>query len=248
MANITPVLFFLALLPLLALTSTCGHIPFGGCAANCPCSDGTCCSQFGYCGTTNAHCDAGCQNGPCTSPPPPPECASIPFGACAANCPCADGTCCSYLGYCGTTNAHCDAGCQNGPCTSPPPPPPPPPQCGHIPFGGCAANCPCSDGTCCSQFGYCGTTNAHCDAGCQNGPCTTPKGVIFSPYKDISINFNFVTKVISTKIRGIFEPVLNAYQGDTLTWAFATGYSSFFLSFSFNLFLCSISLSLFRSY
>lgn len=40
-----------------------------------------CCSQFGYCGTTDAYCVTGCQNGPCRttfSPPPPPAPPSPP--------------------------------------------------------------------------------------------------------------------------------------------------------------------------
>ncbi|CAL5417076.1 unnamed protein product [Camellia sinensis] len=33
-------------------------------------------------------------------------------------------------------------------------------------------NCGCAAGLCCSQFGYCGTGDAYCGAGCQSGPCT----------------------------------------------------------------------------
>ncbi|CAH8381966.1 unnamed protein product [Eruca vesicaria subsp. sativa] len=34
---------------------------------NCGCAPNLCCSQFGYCGTNDAHCGAGCQSGPCRS-------------------------------------------------------------------------------------------------------------------------------------------------------------------------------------
>ncbi|CAL5417074.1 unnamed protein product [Camellia sinensis] len=34
---------------------------------NCGCPADLCCSQFGYCGSDNAYCGAGCQSGPCTS-------------------------------------------------------------------------------------------------------------------------------------------------------------------------------------
>ncbi|KAL5213847.1 hypothetical protein ABZP36_002999 [Zizania latifolia] len=34
-----------------------------------------------------------------------------------------------------------------------------------------AQNCNCPDGFCCSQWGYCGTTDPYCGAGCQAGPC-----------------------------------------------------------------------------
>ncbi|XP_078171986.1 endochitinase EP3-like [Carex rostrata] len=37
---------------------------------NCGCSDGLCCSKYGYCGTGNDFCGTGCQQGPCYSSPP----------------------------------------------------------------------------------------------------------------------------------------------------------------------------------
>ncbi|KAI3444013.1 hypothetical protein Pfo_000678 [Paulownia fortunei] len=36
---------------------------------NCGCASGLCCSQYGYCGTGNDYCGAGCQAGPCDSTP-----------------------------------------------------------------------------------------------------------------------------------------------------------------------------------
>lgn len=39
--------------------------------------------------------------------------------------------------------------------------------------GTCSANAPCPDSNnCCSQWGYCGTGDAYCGAGCVAGPCT----------------------------------------------------------------------------
>ncbi|GAB4830140.1 Endochitinase ep3 [Ancistrocladus abbreviatus] len=32
-------------------------------------------------------------------------------------------------------------------------------------------NCGCSADLCCSQYGYCGSTEAYCGTGCQEGPC-----------------------------------------------------------------------------
>ena len=51
------------------------------------------------------------------------------------------------------------------------------------------------------------------------------KGFIFSPYKDLTINMNWNTNVISTNVTGSLQPVLNVMPGklNTLTWAFATG-------------------------
>ncbi|KAL8136928.1 hypothetical protein V2J09_002929 [Rumex salicifolius] len=54
-----PILISLALL--LSLTA--------GAAQNCGCDTGLCCSKYGYCGTTDAYCGDGCQEGPCTSAP-----------------------------------------------------------------------------------------------------------------------------------------------------------------------------------
>ncbi|XP_028099661.1 chitinase 4-like [Camellia sinensis] len=41
-------------------------------------------------------------------------------------------------------------------------------------------NCGCAAGLCCSQYGYCGTGNAYCGAGCQSGPCTGSNGASVS--------------------------------------------------------------------
>ncbi|KAL1809599.1 hypothetical protein ACET3Z_026589 [Daucus carota] len=39
-------------------------------AQNCGCAADLCCSRYGYCGTSDDYCGAGCQAGPCTAPPP----------------------------------------------------------------------------------------------------------------------------------------------------------------------------------
>ena len=44
-----------------------GIIPTNVVGQICGCSEGLCCSKFGYCGTGDAYCGAGCQSGPCTS-------------------------------------------------------------------------------------------------------------------------------------------------------------------------------------
>jgi len=50
-------------------------------------------------------------------------------------------------------------------------------------------------------------------------------GLLFSPYKDVSINFNWNTNVISTRITGSFTPILSVLPSGVrgLTWAFASG-------------------------
>ncbi|XP_010687454.2 endochitinase EP3 [Beta vulgaris subsp. vulgaris] len=40
-------------------------------AQNCGCASNLCCSKFGFCGTTDAYCGDGCQQGPCRSKPTP---------------------------------------------------------------------------------------------------------------------------------------------------------------------------------
>lgn len=85
--------------------STCAGTPFG-----------TCCSQYGYCGSTDAHCTGGCQSGfgSCSSggggsQPPPPALNTSPDGTCGGNTgsTCAGsgfGNCCSSSGWCGNVS------------------------------------------------------------------------------------------------------------------------------------------------
>ncbi|KAJ1974765.1 hypothetical protein H4R33_006755 [Dimargaris cristalligena] len=90
-------------------------------------------------------------------------------GTCSVSKPCANGTCCSGFGSCGSTDAHCGFGCQSGPCKGAPAPASPnPPPNGS---GSCNAHTPCQSGACCSKQGFCGFTNAHCGTGCLSGPC-----------------------------------------------------------------------------
>lgn len=95
------------------------------------------------------------------------------------------GGCCSQYGYCGSTTGHCDPaqGCQNG-CTSATTSasgsspsstaPRDDGRCGSQ-FGGATCDANGAYGGCCSSYGYCGKTEAHCstDQGCQSG-CTDP--------------------------------------------------------------------------
>jgi hypothetical protein len=83
------------------------------------CSQGTCCSKSGYCGTGESFCLAslGCQQpftlGRCLSGNPTGPVMS-PDGTCGGSkgYTCSQGTCCSISGYCGTTNDYCGNGCQ----------------------------------------------------------------------------------------------------------------------------------------
>jgi peptidoglycan/xylan/chitin deacetylase (PgdA/CDA1 family) len=88
------------------------------------CASGSCCSQYGWCGTSSDYCAAGCQPA---------------FGTCSGNIGggstgggstggsvdpiggtcgggsghvCGTGACCSQWGYCGISADYCGAGCQ----------------------------------------------------------------------------------------------------------------------------------------
>lgn len=57
------------------------------------------------------------------------------------------------------------------------------------------------------------------------GGGTTPTGFVFSPYKDITINMDWNTNIISSSVTGTRRPVLDILPANNkaLTWAFATG-------------------------
>ncbi|KAG2703638.1 hypothetical protein I3760_06G147500 [Carya illinoinensis] len=132
------ILFFALMLAGSTSAAQCG-VQAGG--ALCP--NGLCCSQWGWCGNTEAYCGTGCQS-QCPSPPPPPSPSPPPppppspppipgqCGVQAGGALCPNGLCCSQWGWCGNTEAYCGTGCQSQ-CPSPPPPPspivptPPPP-------------------------------------------------------------------------------------------------------------------------
>ncbi|KAF2197676.1 DUF1929-domain-containing protein [Delitschia confertaspora ATCC 74209] len=159
---------------------------------------GSCCSSYGWCGNTAAHCGTGCISG-CPGSvssvaPTTPAATSAPprddgrcgkdFGGATCDAKGAYGGCCSSYGYCGSTEGHClpANGCQNGcgvPVVSPPAASQPAStaprsdgRCGKD-FGGATCDAKGEYGGCCSSAGYCGKTNDHClpTSGCQNG-CT----------------------------------------------------------------------------
>ncbi|KAH6060496.1 hypothetical protein HBI67_137660 [Parastagonospora nodorum] len=145
---------------------------------------GDCCSSSGFCGTSKAHCTAGCQKD---------------FGTCTITDLSSDGTCggankfkckgsgfgdcCSSSGFCGSTAGHCTAGCQPtfGTCS----------DTSISPDGSCGGlqgfNCKLSGfGNCCSSSGWCGVTAVHCGTACQAGfgDCFIPVGQPTTPTTD----------------------------------------------------------------
>jgi len=180
------------------------------------CPDGKCCSKYGYCGTSDKHCDAGCQSefGKCnsktttiiktktTATTRTTTKSSLPTstnGRCGkSDGRCPSGKCCSKYGYCGKSDDHCGKGCQSefGECkntsstktktttktttktkattkkttkkttTKSSLPTSTNDKCGKT-------DGICPSGKCCSKYGWCGTTDAHCGTGCQReyGKC-----------------------------------------------------------------------------
>ncbi|KAG4081821.1 hypothetical protein H8356DRAFT_1438271, partial [Neocallimastix lanati (nom. inval.)] len=116
---------------------------------NKSCSNGECCSQYGYCGTSKDHCGTGCQAsyGRCNNGG---RCGAD-YGKCLN-----DKQCCSQFGYCDISDAHCGSKCQSefGLCYGSDD------RCGEQ-YGRCKAK------KCCSKWGYCGTSSKHCGTGCQ---------------------------------------------------------------------------------
>jgi len=95
------------------------------------CPNNQCCSQYGYCGTDETYCNAGCQSefGKCNNVTNTTNTdvtinqittilSSTPTQASSGRCgadfgeTCPNGQCCSKYGYCGTSEKHCGTGCQ----------------------------------------------------------------------------------------------------------------------------------------
>ncbi|KXS12978.1 carbohydrate esterase family 4 protein [Gonapodya prolifera JEL478] len=117
--------------------SRCGD-GFGG---QC---DTLCCSQYGYCGSTDAYCGTGCQPG---------------FGTCAGASP---------------PSSPSSSSPNAPPPSTPPPrtPPSSSPPSGPISSDGrCGSSfgsTVCANGDCCSPYAWCGNTADHCGSGCQS--------------------------------------------------------------------------------
>ncbi|KAF1831063.1 glycoside hydrolase/deacetylase [Decorospora gaudefroyi] len=91
----------------------------------------------------------------------------------------AEGECCSQYGWCGSSTDHCGTGCQSdfGNCGSSSSATPngivsPDGSCGGAKGYTCVGF---SEGECCSQYGWCGQSTAHCETGCNPlfGKCTS---------------------------------------------------------------------------
>lgn len=83
------------------------------------------------------------------------------------------GNCCSSSGHCGSDSAYCGTGCQTafGVCDEGGGTASPDGTCGGDNAYTCAGS---QFGSCCSQWGYCGSSSDNCGTGCQSdfGICT----------------------------------------------------------------------------
>ncbi|KZM26021.1 chitin binding [Ascochyta rabiei] len=162
-----------------------------------------CCSLYGYCGGTDIYCltTEGCQTGygNCTapsqvsssSPPTPTSTVRVSIdGTCGgANgyvCPGSGlGDCCSPYGWCGSSDSHCGAGCQNAfgicPGSTPIGTAPLPTSTLRVSLDGACGGtsgqtCLGSNfGPCCSEYFFCGAEALYCTGACQPafGTCNT---------------------------------------------------------------------------
>ncbi|KAH7401092.1 glyoxal oxidase [Phaeosphaeria sp. MPI-PUGE-AT-0046c] len=122
---------------------------------------GHCCSQYGKCGADEDHCGTGCVSG-CDAAP------ALIIANMVAATPTRDATTLGelvsdVLGSIGTIlNPPIGAWTTNGSCGA---------TFGYTVCGNWA------QGSCCSMYGFCGNSTAHCGEGCQSGPCLSAPSV-----------------------------------------------------------------------
>ncbi|KAF2472769.1 uncharacterized protein BDR25DRAFT_220067, partial [Lindgomyces ingoldianus] len=135
---------------------------------------GSCCSVHGFCGDGTDYCSPGnCFSGKCTGPP-----TSTTNGTCGPDVgglTCDNpkfGPCCSIYGYCGDGKDFCGPGkCYSGKCDPDIGGPSINGECGPL-FQGNKTCTGTQFGTCCSQYGYCGSTDDFCKGkNCYSGAC-----------------------------------------------------------------------------
>lgn len=162
---------------------------------------GPCCSQHGWCGSSPAHCQVsqGCQSG-CTDGFASSDSQSSTIVSTASSTNTIARTVSEAL-------ASSSAAASSEPILGPPPastasdtPQPTGPVTTDGSCGAAHGGTICGDwyrGSCCSQYGFCGNTSAHCGTGCQSGPCDSAPvvpapGPSQAPLASVSGSFNVV--------------------------------------------------------
>lgn len=84
---------------------------------------------------------------------------TLPTGICAPGVPCTNGACCSNTGVCSYAPSSCGSDVCISNCDAKAP-------CGEYAD---PSNATCPLQVCCSQYGFCGTTDEFCGTGCQEG-------------------------------------------------------------------------------
>ena len=124
---------------------------------------GGCCSQYGYCGKTTDHClrANGCQSGCSDSSTPSTD---ITPASVAAPAPSAQEGGSTPLNepILGSPTSSTPGAASTGEVTTDG-------NCGATHGGSICGSW--AQGSCCSMYGYCGASSAHCGEGCQSGPC-----------------------------------------------------------------------------
>lgn len=141
------------------------------------CADGTCYSEFSWCGTSANHCSGGLPSSNLTPAPTfitPRTPGAGSGGTCGngilGNGICVDGTCCSEFDWRGTSSGDCSEGkFPTGPASTPLTPAPTQDISSGTCGRGSSGNGICVNITCCSKFGWCGTTVEHCAGGPPTG-------------------------------------------------------------------------------
>ncbi|KAK7513250.1 glyoxal oxidase [Phyllosticta citriasiana] len=188
----------------------CGS-SFGGATCDPKGQFGGCCSKYGYCGNTDAHCLAsnGCLSG-CTGGATSSAVSSAAATSAAPSKPAATSSTSSVRVAVGTSAS--SAAAPSGTSTAARSDG----RCGKD-FGGAPCDANGAYGGCCSQYGYCGNTEGHCLVanGCQSG-CSGAgsKPSSTSAAKPSSISGSASTKspvskpVSSTQSSSTQEPLL----------------------------------------
>eukprot|EP00835_Amoeboradix_gromovi_P006139 NODE_670_length_5356_cov_0.415066.p2 type:complete len:164 gc:universal NODE_670_length_5356_cov_0.415066:1670-2161(+) len=135
-------------------------------------------------------------------------------GAGVGECPTIQ--CCSQWGWCGVTVDHCGTGCQSGFG-----------KCGfpvatqnvcptkYSTDGRCSADVACTDGNCCSTYGYCGDSESHCVTNCYNQCTGQPEVTLCSTTSTTLFASTIITSSTANPTATVSQVATEAYETET---------------------------------